>query len=128
MMIPFRTRLRFNILTGRNLRKPSECWPWKGGMNNKGYGKFKFLGKTVSAHRIAFLFEYGYLPKKPHEVCHTCDNPPCCNPTHLFEGTRSDNMRDCVKKGRSSILKAQKLGNFWRWGREKSDGDEINSE
>jgi hypothetical protein len=50
------------------------------------------------AHRMAWFAEYGRWP----EPCalHRCDNPPCCNPAHLFEGTRADNMRDMWSKGR----------------------------
>jgi hypothetical protein len=52
----------------------------------------------IASHRIAFLLTHGRLP---HPMgCHTCDNPPCCNPAHIFEGTPLDNMRDKVAKGR----------------------------
>lgn len=40
------------------------------------------------------------------EICHTCDNPPCCNPKHLFEGTKIDNQRDCMAKGRRTMPEA----------------------
>lgn len=76
------------------------CWEWK--TNCKGYGHFGLNGKTEPAHRIAYLFHYGVDPKEFH-VCHTCDNKKCCNPKHLFLGTRSDNMQDMASKGRTSV-------------------------
>jgi hypothetical protein len=50
------------------------------------------------AHRAVWLVAHGELPEV--EVCHSCDNPPCCNPAHLFVGTHADNMRDSRVKGR----------------------------
>lgn len=57
-------------------------------------------GKTREyVHRLSFRHFKGVIPKRRH-VCHTCDNPPCCNPAHLFAGTRKQNMQDMVDKGR----------------------------
>lgn len=82
-------------------RGPDECWPWTAGLGNGGYGKIK-LEKTridVQSHVMAFELANGLLPKGKI-VCHSCDNPPCCNPRHLWEGTQSQNHADMVKKGR----------------------------
>ena len=80
-----------------NRRGPDDCWEW---MNSGTYGHF-YIGKGQArpAHRIAYELTYGDIPVGLC-VCHHCDNPPCCNPTHLFVGTVQDNMRDKVAKGR----------------------------
>lgn len=84
-------------------RNPDECWNWTKGLNGKdrlsNYGVVWFNGTRHKCHRIAkFLstgpFDDGKL------VCHTCDNPQCCNPSHLFLGSHRDNALDCKAKGR----------------------------
>ncbi len=78
------------------------CWIW-GGMKSKlGYGRFGFNNKVELAHRMAYMLTHGPIPDGMH-VCHTCDNPPCCNPSHLFLGTAKDNSRDCLSKGRRTL-------------------------
>jgi HNH endonuclease len=86
---------------------PNECWEWQAGyfrkiINGKEYfyGSFTLNGKTLHAHRFIFELLNGPLPSDI-EVCHTCDNPPCCNPSHLFSGTHTDNMQDMADKGRT---------------------------
>lgn len=81
--------------------KPNECWEWQGATRpTNWYGCFKLNGKAESAHRIVYYLTY---KEKPEMVCHHCDNPLCCNPAHLFGGTRSDNMKDAYYKGRFTI-------------------------
>ncbi len=83
--------------------KKRECWPFRG-VNAKGYGQFYPKGRRkdgpYQAHRVAYYFSKQIDPKML-EACHTCDNPPCCNPSHLFLGTRKDNMEDCAAKDRN---------------------------
>lgn len=79
---------------------PDECWEWQAGRTPHGYGKMRVqpFGITYS-HRIAYLLTHGEIPNGLH-ICHTCDNPPCCNPAHLWAGTAADNMHDRDRKGR----------------------------
>lgn len=80
-------------------RGPQECWPWLLAPNPKGYGKFKCDGEQL-AHRVALWLHTG---KRPGEaVRHTCDNPICCNPSHLIDGTQLENIQDRNFKGRSA--------------------------
>src|SRR5689334_3346338 len=87
----------------------SECWPWKLACNPAGYGLVNYDGRCRLAHRIAWLFTHGNLPSDKH-ICHHCDNPPCCNPAHLFCGTDKDNMADAKRKGRLPSRKGENGG------------------
>jgi predicted HTH domain antitoxin len=51
------------------------------------------------AHKVAWILTNGPIPNGLM-VCHKCDNPPCCNPNHLFLGTQTENMQDALAKGR----------------------------
>lgn len=95
------------------VRQVNECWPWSAGKCN-GYGRYSVARKgrnphSFSAHRVAF---YLWCRQDPGglSVCHTCDNPICCNPSHLFLGTNADNVRDKVSKGRQYAPKGELHG------------------
>jgi transposase-like protein len=76
------------------------CWLWKAGRDGGGYGRFKILGVSRLAHRVAFTMATGPIPAGLN-VCHRCDVPACVRPDHLFLGSQLDNMRDCSAKGRT---------------------------
>jgi hypothetical protein len=80
-----------------------ECWNWTGSYAGKKmrYGKLMVRGVVVRAHRVALMLSSGSVSDSM-DVMHRCDNPLCCNPNHLSEGTRKENMTDCVLKGRSA--------------------------
>lgn len=85
--------------------KEDECWPWTRFTNRDGYGMFALINKHLksrsqSAHRVAFMASGKTIPPE-FMVCHTCDNPPCCNPGHLFTATQIINIKDRDSKGRS---------------------------
>lgn len=85
----------------KGYEKKNECWIWRNENKINGYGIFGTKGKNLSAHRAAYMLFKGEIGNGL-DVCHTCDNRRCVNPEHLFLGTRSVNMKDCLKKGRLS--------------------------
>jgi hypothetical protein len=75
------------------------CWLWKG-TRAGDYGKVRWKQKTISAHRSSYLAFKGEIPPGLN-VCHTCDNPICVNPEHLWLGTQKENVLDSKKKKRT---------------------------
>ncbi len=98
-------------------RGPNECWPWTACRTSDGYGQISEgtpSRKMLGAHCVSYEIHNGSIP--PGEgyhgtcVCHTCDNPPCVNPAHLFLGTIADDLRDMRKKGRGYTPKREAHG------------------
>lgn len=79
---------------------PKGCWLWTGSKNRQGYGETMFRKRHLRANRVAYELANGPIPEGLM-VLHSCDNPPCVNPDHLFLGTGTDNMQDCIRKGRT---------------------------
>lgn len=82
----------------------SGCWLYVLGKDSFGYGQVYVHGVRWKLHRWMFSYHKEEIPRELF-VCHTCDIPACCNPEHLWLGTKSDNERDKVAKGR--------FGNQW---------------
>ena len=80
---------------------PDQCWEWTGAVLHSGHGYCWNGKRTLHAHRYAYEISKGAIPAGLL-VCHACDNPKCCNPSHLWLGTQKDNMHDCIAKGRHS--------------------------
>ena len=82
-----------------HISDPTSCWLFLGAKTARGYGKIGLDNKTLLTHRVVYCDVYGDL-LDDDVVLHRCDNPSCCNPTHLFKGTLSDNTQDMIAKGR----------------------------
>ncbi len=120
------------------IRGNNECWEWTDHCNP--YGQFYVSRGVVRSHVLMkSLWDglpetYGGRSSGSNAVRHTCDNPKCCNPTHLLNGTIQDNAKDAFKRGRSSIRfvipvardrwnkgmaqRDPKTGRIVRWARE----------
>lgn len=79
---------------------PNACWPWTASTQGSGYGAFRLDGRHRNANRVALELHLGRLLAEEEHACHTCDNPPCCNPNHLYVGNAFTNMQDKVRRGR----------------------------
>lgn len=89
----------------------SDCWNYCGFVATNGYGKFWFQQSKQLAHRLAFLFAYGFLNRNKF-VLHSCDNRSCCNPFHLREGTAKENTRDMLDRNRQRTIATYSRGSL----------------
>lgn len=89
-------------LVARTQRLPGKnaCWNWTG-YCSRGYGRMTVAKKGILVHRLAYEVSIGRIPNGL-DVLHTCDNPRCVRPSHLFVGNDADNMKDKTSKGRQA--------------------------
>lgn len=99
--VPIVERFWRNLTPG----SPDECWEWQGQMSRK-YGVLSISRVPRLAHRLSYELHNGPIPDGM-SVCHSCDNPVCCNPSHLWIGTHADNNADMRAKGRDAPLVAR---------------------
>lgn len=93
---------------------PDACWPYLGSCCSKGYGTIWVDGRVEATHRHAYRITSGAIPLGPNGktlfVLHSCDNPPCCNPKHLFLGTSKRNAMDREERGRGRQPSGEQSG------------------
>ena len=92
-----------------NIGKSSDCWEWQGAKKPKGYGNVRINKSYLLAHRVAWELVHFPIPDG-FLVCHACDNPSCCNPSHLMLGKPHANMKDMITKGRGGQMKNRAIG------------------
>jgi hypothetical protein len=95
-----------NIIKGENI---NDCWEWSKGQNGMGYGAFNIKGKPFLVHRLMYERHNGKIPDGMH-ILHSCDNPICLNPKHLFIGSQKDNVHDMIQKNRDRKARGSKSG------------------
>ena len=78
------------------------CWEWQGNKNTHGYGTVRQKNKIILAHRVAFSIINNVVLNSSQTVAHSCDNPKCINPYHLFLTDHAGNMEDRHKKYRGT--------------------------
>ena len=86
-------------ILSKSIINENGCIVFNGFLNEFGYGRLRANGKKVLVHRYVYEEINGKIPKDKL-CCHSCDTPNCINPEHLFLGTHSDNIKDCIEKGR----------------------------
>lgn len=84
-----------------NVKITDGCWHWTGCVNDNGYGRIRINDQEYLTHRLSYAVHCGHYSSKL-DVCHTCDEPRCVNPEHLFLATHLENMRDASQKKRFS--------------------------
>jgi hypothetical protein len=97
------------------------CWPWSGSRTTYNYGVVCYQRRSYGAHIIAYYLTNNIWPGDK-QILHTCDNPPCCRPNHLFDGTQQENIDDCSSKERN---KGKLPGGQNQSLIDQSDADEI---
>jgi len=99
----------------------TECWPWLGFRKRSGHGLTSMKGRPMHTSRKAWVLTHGPIPSE-QQVLHKCDNAICCNPEHMYLGSRIDNMIDLHEgtpfelrhaRGRPFVLNDQQLEALW---------------
>lgn len=81
--------------------RQGDCLIWQGCKDKDGYGRVRIEGKNRTTGQAAFYLKTGAFPEG--EACHTCDNPSCVEPSHVYDASHAHNMGDMAQKGRTGV-------------------------
>jgi hypothetical protein len=90
------------------------CWEWQGYRDDAGYGIFQYGGRLRFAHELSLSFSTGEIKLPNLDTCHSCHNPPCCNPSHLRFDTRKSNVADMLRAGRQNPRRKLSNDDVWQ--------------
>lgn len=96
-------RTVLDVLTSNFSIDENGCFNWSGYKNEAGYGVIRLEGSLRRVTRLICEFVHGRAPLPGEDVRHKCDNPSCINPEHLLVGSRLDNVRDMIERGRNLV-------------------------
>lgn len=96
---PVETLALQELIRSRVVVTEEGCWEYQGHRSARGYCDIKWMGRSWRVHRVSYIAFHGPFDQSLL-VCHSCDNPPCCNPAHLFLGDHKVNALDAARKGR----------------------------
>lgn len=85
-----------------NILGPGDCWKWQGA-TPRHYGHYHYGPDGTSCNRFVLMLKLGRFLVGDEQALHNCDNPPCCNPKHIFLGNNAINVRDKMDKGRLNL-------------------------
>lgn len=111
-----------------DIQGEDECWPWIASADRNGRGQFWLEGRRHRSPRIAWALHHGIPFPEDKLACHSCDNPPCCNPKHIWPGTMSENIADAFQKGRVNTAQLSSLKNANRDKTHCKSGHEFTPE
>ncbi|HJQ29838.1 MAG TPA: HNH endonuclease [Rubrobacter sp.] len=109
-----RRRFERRFWSSVDIGAEDECWTWRGKIERSGYGRLSITVRPYEriypfAHRVALVLKHGALEQDAC-VLHTCDNPPCCNPSHLRVGTQTTNILERDLRGRHNPVTGERVG------------------
>lgn len=99
---PSESEMKASFWRRVEIKGEDECWPWRMGKTTRGYGVVWFAGRKYKTHRLALQLTLGRELNADELACHRCDNPPCCNPAHIYAGTPKQNTADCLARNRAN--------------------------
>jgi hypothetical protein len=114
------TNYQIKMRVNTTLNAKTGCLEWNKYRLPGGYGRTRYEGRNMLAHRVAWLVAGGEIPEGMC-VCHHCDNPACCNPEHMFLGTHKENTEDARSKGRLNVPRPNQTQRVRKFTHEQID-------
>lgn len=97
--------IRGRFILKQKFNPDNGCWEWTGCKSKEGFGLFWLEGRNALAHRVSWFLQYGETPDK--DIIHSCGNPVCVNPKHLFLVSPKEKYKFFKEKGKQGIVCSQ---------------------